>query len=275
MAKGLELVEFHDWNNWFQNDSVTIWPILSYAPDFIEFTPNLGVVLMSEDVQEHGIVKQDKIIRIKNSYHPCKIKAKNSEQTIALELLRDPEIRLVTITGSAGSGKTLLACAHALEQLRKGKVEKIIIAKSLTPVGREIGFLKGSMEEKVLPWLGPFKDNFVQCGIDSFTMEMMIEKETLEITPVTFIQGRSIHNAIMIIDEAQNMELNVLKQIITRAAEGTKVILLGDLTQVFEKLKEPGLNIVTERGLKSNLIGHIDLVNSLRSPLADWGVKNL
>ena len=145
----------------------------------------------------------------------------------------------------------------------------------MTPVGKDIGYLKGGMQEKVTPWLGPFYDNFLNCGIPPYEMEEMMENGELEITPITFIQGRSISNAIIIIDEVQNLELKVVKQVISRAAEGSQVILLGDETQSFERVQTQCIETLVEKGKDSRLVGHCDLQKSLRSPLAEWAGKNL
>lgn len=267
---GIKVIEFHDWNNWFKDGRVDIKDLNKKC----KFYDNMGIVLKGDDCKEHGIVKGDQIVR-STVYNPCNISPKNTEQTIALELLRDDSIKLVTILGAAGSGKTLLACAHALHQYKKNNIAKIVIAKSLTPVGRDIGYLKGTMNDKMMPWLGPFKDNFIHCDVPYYQMEKMIQDDELEITPITFIQGRSISNAIIIIDEAQNLDANILKQIISRAGEGTKVIVLGDPSQVFEKLVNPGLETIVEKGKDSSLVGHIRMQKSLRSDLAAWAVENL
>lgn len=272
MIKHIVVIEgFEDWNQWYQDGVIA----LSEIKGEYEFHQNQGIVLKGSGCKEHGLVKGDKIVRIKH-YQPSEINPKNSEQTIALGILKDPNISLVILSGVAGSGKTLLACAHALERLNsRDKIGKIIIAKSMSPVGREVGYLKGDMHEKVMPWLGPFYDNFLNCGYMPMQIEKMIEDGELEISPITFIQGRSISNAVIIIDEVQNLDLNILKQIITRAAAGTQIILLGDQTQVFERVYEKSLDFLLERGKDSPLVGTIHLEKSLRSPIADWAVKNL
>jgi len=267
---GIKVIEFHDWNAWYADGKIEIKSLNKKC----KFYSNMGVVLKGDDCKEHGIVKGDYIVRI-TSNSPCNIYPKNTEQTIALELLRDDSIKLVTILGAAGSGKTLLACAYAIHQHKKNNIAKIVIAKSLTPVGRDIGYLKGTMNDKMMPWLGPFKDNFIHCDIPYYQMEKMIQDDELEITPITFIQGRSISNSVIIIDEAQNLEANILKQIISRAGEGTKVIILGDPSQVFEKINTTGLEAIVEKGKDSPLIGHITMRKSLRSDLAHWAVENL
>lgn len=273
MVKHVVVIEdFEGWNEWYSDGRVRIDEIKTEHV----FTPNQGVVLKGQGAKSHGIVKGKFVVR-SNDYYPCGLAPKNSEQIIALSLLRDMSIPLTILSGVAGSGKTLLACAHALERLNssKDKIHKVVIAKSMTPVGREVGYLKGDLNEKVMPWLGPFFDNFVNCGYEPYRIEKMVEDGELEITPITFIQGRSISNAVIIIDEVQNLDINILKQIITRAAEGSQIILLGDQTQTFERVGSKSLDILLERGINSHLVGSIHLLKTLRSPIADWAVNNL
>lgn len=277
MYQGLAVVEnFENWNAFYNKEKKMS---LSHLPQDIKYHQNMGIVLKSpvyDDLpktKEHGIVKGDYVYWVKK-YAPCGIKPLNTEQTIGLELLNDESIPLVTMMGSAGSGKTLLACAHAIHNLKKGNVDKIVIAKSLTPVGREIGYLKGTMEEKVLPWLGPFVDNFEKCGIGRAELDKLIASEQIEISPITFIQGRSISNSIIIVDEIQNLELDVIKQIITRAADNCKIILLGDPSQRFER-GSLNLEAFVEKAKETELVGHIFFRKTVRSPIAKWAAKNL
>lgn len=273
MIKHIVVVEnFDKWNEWYKDGKVDISSIAgSY-----EFHPNQGVVLKGDGAKEHGLVKGDKIVRAA-AYNPCEIKPRNTEQTLALSLLRDRNISLTVLSGVAGSGKTLLACAHALERLsnKRDIITKIVIAKSMTPVGREVGFLKGDLHDKVTPWLGAFYDNFINCGYEPYRIEKMMEDGDLEISPITFIQGRSISNAVILIDEVQNLDINVIKQIVTRASEGTQIILLGDQTQVFERIQSRSMDILLERGKDSGLVGSIHLEKTIRSPIASWAVHNL
>lgn len=273
--QGIKVIEnFEKWNEWYGKEKYI--EISELPPG--EYHENMGVVFKNNanDVKtkEHGIVKGDKVHHLKK-YFPCGIKPLNTEQTIAMELLNDETIPLVTLFGAAGSGKTLLACAHAAHQLKKGNINKIVIAKSLVPVGRDIGYLKGTMEEKVLPWLGPFLDNFEKCDMPKFHIEKLIAEDSIEISPITFIQGRSISNAIIIVDEIQNLSWDVLKQLVTRAADNCKIILLGDPSQRFEKGGPLDLTLFAEKGKLSSLVGHIFFRKSVRSPLAEWAVANL
>lgn len=274
MYQGLVVIEnFEAWNDFFSKEKKIH---LSKLPKG-EYFENQGIVFKNatdgNKVKEHGIVKGDYVHQIKN-HAPYGIKPLNTEQTIAFELLNNVNIPLVTLLGAAGSGKTLLSIANACHALKKGHIKKIIIAKSMTPVGKEIGFLKGSMEEKVTPWLGAFYDNFEKCGMNKEVIEKMIQEGKLEITPLTYIQGRSISNSIMIIDEIQNLTMDIIKQIITRAADNCRIFLLGDPAQRFEKGLLDLTNFV-EKGKASPLVGHVNFLKSVRSELAEWAVNNL
>jgi PhoH-like ATPase len=264
--------EFSLWSEWYSDRKVKVSEVGASG-----FPQSSGVILEGDGATQYGFIDGDYIVPIKD-YYPCKIHAKNEEQKIALHILGSESVPLKVLSGVAGSGKTLLACAHALHKFksRNSKIAKIIIAKSMTPVGKEIGYLKGGMEDKVRPWLGPFYDNFIHCGVPPYEIDSMIASGELEITPITYIQGRSISNAIIIIDEVQNLSLDIVKQIVTRAAEGSELILLGDQTQKFDhRVKDHTLYTLIERGYDSKLVGHIHLGRSLRSPIADWAVENL
>jgi PhoH-like ATPase len=263
---------FDLWNDWYGERKIKIEKVTGDT-----LPQNSGVILKGDGNTECGVVKGDYIVPTKD-YTPKGIRPKNEEQRVAFHLLKENKIPLKIISGVAGSGKTLAACAHALHHMesRKSNIKKIVIAKSMTPVGREIGHLKGDMKEKVRPWLGPFYDNFLQCGVTPYEIDDMMHNGELEITPITFSQGRSITDAIIIIDEVQNLPMDVIKQIVTRAAEGSQIILLGDQTQKFERgIKDLTLNNLIEKSGPSPLVGHVHLSKSLRSAIADWAVQTL
>ena len=249
--------------------------------------PNTCLVIKNGQQSALGIVKKDKILLVSNNLSIAGIYPRNKEQSLAMRLLTDEDIDLVTLTGCAGSGKTLLALAYAWEQLKSGKKNKIVLTKNVVPVGREVGYLKGDLFNKIRPWVGNYYDNFEILGVPEYEIDdLSIEErryatkrtEKIEISPITFIQGRSISNAIILVDEAQNLSHREIKQILTRPSEGTKIILLGDLDQVFEKGLDSannGLLAVVEAGKDSEFIGHIDLIKSERSRLTNWASKNL
>ena len=202
------------------------------------------------------------------------IKPRNKEQCFALDMLMNPDIPLVSIVGKAGSGKTLLTVAAGLEQtLGVDKLySRLIISRPVQPMGKDIGFLPGTLEEKMSPWLGPIQDNLqFLMGNDKATLEMYMQKGVVEVEAITYIRGRSISNAFIIIDEAQNLSIHEKKTIITRVGEGSKIVLTGDIHQidnVFVDELTNGLSIVIEKFKSYDLAGHITLQNGERSKLA-------
>lgn len=215
-----------------------------------------------------------------NTYNPCKIEGRNMEQRFALDLLLNPSIPLVTVVGSAGTGKTLLAIAAGLHQVLDAKRYKsLIVCRPIQPLGKDIGYLPGTMEEKMEPWIAPIKDNLryllsadgKKSKRGEETMQMLFENGTIEVEAMTFIRGRSIANAFMIIDEAQNLNAHELKTIITRVGEGTKIVLTGDIEQIDNMYVDSvsnGLTIAIEKFKDSELSGHVTLTKGERSMLA-------
>lgn len=222
-----------------------------------------------------------------NTYSPCKIDGRNKEQKFALDLLLNPEIPLVTVVGSAGTGKTLLAIASGLHQVIDTKRYKsLIVCRPIQPLGKDIGFLPGTMEEKMEPWVAPIKDNLryllsadgKKSKRGEETMQMLFENGTIEVEAMTFIRGRSIANAFMIIDEAQNLNAHELKTIITRVGEGTKIVLTGDIEQIDNMYVDSvsnGLTTAIEKFKTSELSGHVTLTKGERSALASLAANIL
>lgn len=267
------LEDFKEWDLWYQNKNIP----LNLLPQY-DYYPNMGVVLKGDGAKINAIVKDNLLIPL-TIYHPQNIKPKNTEQAFSLNLLWDDSIPLVVLGGAAGSGKTLLSIAHGMEQvIEKQRFKKVIIAKSMAPVGREIGFLKGDLDDKILPWMGSFFDNMVQLGYSQRDLEeYVVDREYVELLPLTFIQGRSITDSIIIVDEAQNLDRMTIKQIVTRVGKGSKLILLGDPTQTFEKITKDqnGLVHVLDKARTTDLVGHIIMRKSVRSDLASWAVQHL
>ncbi|MGA9269558.1 MAG: PhoH family protein [Lutimonas sp.] len=206
------------------------------------------------------------------------IKPRNAEQTFGLNALLQDEIKLVALEGVAGTGKTLLALASALEQ--KNKYDQIILARPIIPLSnREIGFLPGDAESKISPYMQPLWDNlnfiknqFKANEKKSKVLEQLQESGLLTITALAFIRGRSLINSIFIVDEAQNLTPHEVKTIITRAGEGTKVIFTGDINQIDTPYMDEhsnGLTYLIDR-LKGNpLFAHVKLEKGERSELAN------
>jgi PhoH-like ATPase len=206
---------------------------------------------------------------------------RNKEQQFAFELLLDPAIPVVSLVGKAGSGKTLLALASGLEQtFGKGALyRKIVVTKPVEPVGKDIGFLPGSMEEKMLPWLAPIQDNLqFLMGDDKATLELYMDKGQIEVEAMTFIRGRSISNAFIVIDEVQNMTQHEIKTVLTRVGEGTKIVLTGDIEQidnVYIDATNNGLSYVVERLKDEQITGHVTLLKGERSKVATIAATKL
>jgi PhoH-like ATPase len=201
------------------------------------------------------------------------VKAKNKEQHFAFDMLMDESIKIVSLVGLAGCGKTLIALAAALEQTLEQEIyKKIIVSRPVQPMGRDIGFLPGTLEEKMAPWVAPIKDNleYLMDG-DKDNLQLLQDKGTIEVEAITFIRGRSIANAFIIIDEAQNLTMHELKTIITRVGEGTKIVLTGDVEQIdsaFLDATNNGLTYAVEKFKPYELTGHITLLKGERSSVA-------
>jgi len=207
------------------------------------------------------------------------IQPRSKEQVFALELLLNPNISLVTLSGNAGSGKTILACAAAIEHIQKGRYEKIVITRPTISSSKDIGFLPGTKFEKMESWLQPFFDNFrIILGGDRIYVNKMIENGRIEVEALTFIRGRTFPNTLLIVDESQNMTLQEAKALLTRMGENSKIILLGDLNQIDSaKLDSStsGLGIIIEKFKDFDLSGHITLIKGERSALATHAAKIL
>ena len=206
---------------------------------------------------------------------------RNKEQQFALELLMDPMVPVVSLVGKAGSGKTLLALAAGLEQTfsSESSYRKIVVTKPVEPVGKDIGFLPGTMEDKMLPWLAPIQDNLqFLMGDDKATLELYMEKGQIEVEAMTFIRGRSISNAFIVIDEVQNMTQHEIKTVLTRVGEGTKIVLTGDIEQidnVYIDATNNGLSYVVERLKDEMVTGHVTLLKGERSKVATIAATKL
>ncbi len=219
----------------------------------------------------------DKIEKVEKKY-VFGIKPRNAEQTFGLNALLNDEIKLVALEGVAGTGKTLLALASALDQ--KNKYDQIILARPIIPLSnKEIGFLPGDAEDKISPYMQPLWDNlnFIKKQFKTNEkkgkiLQNMQDSGTLTITALAFIRGRSLTNSIFIVDEAQNLTPHEVKTIITRAGEGTKVIFTGDINQIDTPYMDEhsnGLTYLIDR-LKGNpLFSHIKLEKGERSELAN------
>jgi len=261
-----------------------------YLPEELEknLKPNEFVMLVSTANNKKTaltqFVRQDaplkKIMQYDNIWG---VKPRNKEQTFAFSLLMNPDVPIVSLIGKAGTGKTLLAIAAGLEQIMGGqdyeRYKKLIVSRPVQPLGKDIGFLPGTLEEKMLPWLAPIQDNLeFLMGNDKNALLDHMERGVVEIEALTYIRGRSISNAFIIIDEAQNLSGHELKTILTRVGEGTKIILTGDIEQIdniYIDEKTNGLTYAVEKFKDYDLAGHITLQKGERSKVASLSAKIL
>ena len=206
------------------------------------------------------------------------IKPKNAGQTFAMDALLNDDIKLIALQGVAGSGKTLLALAAALEQ--KAKFDEIILSRPIVPLSnRDIGFLPGDADDKISPYMQPLWDNlkFIKSQFRENerkfkSLEKLEESGALTLAALTFIRGRSLTNAIFIFDEAQNLTPHEIKTIITRAGEGTKIIFTGDIYQIdspYMDAHSNGLSYLIDKFQNNKIFAHIKLEKGERSELAN------
>lgn len=205
------------------------------------------------------------------------IKPRNVEQRCAIDVLLRDEIKLVTLIGQAGTGKTLLALACGLRKVfDEGGYSRILVSRPVVPLGRDIGYLPGTKEEKLFNWMQPIYDNLEflcdSSGSEpSETLRWVMESKKIEMEAVTYIRGRSLPKMFIIIDEAQNLTPHEVKTIISRAGEGTKVILTGDPTQIDNPYLDKdsnGLTYIVGRFSNQKIFGHVFLEKTERSELA-------
>lgn len=210
------------------------------------------------------------------------IKARNVQQTMAIELLLREDIHLVTMIGKAGTGKTLLALATALMQTEDlGKYQKLLVARPIVPLGKDIGYLPGEKGEKLRPWMQPIYDNLEYLFNTKKTGELeaiLSGINSIEVEALTYIRGRSIPEQFMIIDEAQNLTKHEVKTILTRVGERSKIVLMGDPEQIDHPYLDEhnnGLTYVVEKFKEQQISGHVKFIKGERSVLAQLAANLL
>ncbi|MFC3869522.1 PhoH family protein [Cytobacillus kochii] len=245
------------------------------------FYPNQFVILkdaLGSSASALGIVDQTKgkLKKLIFDYdHIWGIKPRNVQQTMALELLLRRDLPLVTLIGKAGTGKTLLALAAGLMQTEDlGDFKKLLVARPIVPVGKDLGFLPGEKEEKLRPWMQPIHDNLEYLfnvkkpgELDAILAGM----GSIEVEALSYIRGRSIPDQFIIIDEAQNLTKHEVKTILTRVGEGSKIVLMGDPEQIDHPYLDAynnGLTYVVEKFKDQKIAGHSKLIKGERSGLA-------
>ena len=271
----------------FCREKVLEYPVLKLAPN--EF-----VVLQSSSNEKHCAVARYgggnllKALNLSEDFRIGHIAARNKEQRMALELLCDPTVRLVTLVGGAGTGKTLLALAAGLYEIFERKhYEKLLVSRPIVPLGNDIGYLPGGKNDKLQSWMQPIFDNleFLLEGTNSDPrhnperqVNNLMNKGTLQLEALTYIRGRSIPEHFVIIDEAQNLTPHEVKTIISRAGENTKMVLTGDPQQIdnpYLDASSNGLSVVVEQFKNEKIHGHVTLRKSERSELAALAARLL
>jgi PhoH-like ATPase len=258
------------------------------VPDTNKFFSNQFVMMVSSANE-----KKTALTRFINEHEPFLkvrdhkageswgIAPKNKEQNFAMDLLYDNNVPVVSLIGKAGSGKTLCAIAAGLEQVigQDPTYNRLIVSRPVMPMGKDIGYLPGTMEEKMAVWLAPIQDNLrFLFGNDDLMLESYMEKRVIEVEALTYIRGRSIQNAYIIIDECQNLTRHEVKTILTRVGEGSKIILTGDVEQIDNvNLNENsnGLAYVIESLKDYDISGHITFLKGERSKVATISAKVL
>jgi PhoH-like ATPase len=212
------------------------------------------------------------------------VRPRNKEQSHALDLLLDENIRLVTLVGKAGTGKTLLALAAGLKRtVEDGMYTRMLVSRPVMPLGRDIGFLPGDIDEKLNPWMQPIFDN-LELLFSSGTRKgprayaELLDSGQLQVEPLTYIRGRSLPQQYIVVDEAQNLTPHEVKTIITRSGDGTKIVLTGDPGQIdnpYVDSASNGLSVAADRFRGEKVAGHIVLTRGERSELAELAANLL
>lgn len=260
----------------FEEGKITLEGVESVVNEFVVLRSGISRSALARVLQT---TPETVVERVPTHVRAFGVEPKNLAQTVALHQLLDPSIPAVSLMGMAGTGKTFLALAAALEQvLEQRRYRRVSVYRPLVAVGRqEVGYLPGDLGEKLAPWMAAVHDNlyalFSDAGPDGArdAVEELIERGELEMAAVTYLRGRSITGEIVIIDEAQNLELSTLKVILTRMSQDSKVVFCGDLSQVDNPYISPygGMAALIEKFKGSELFGHVTLERTIRSPLAE------
>jgi PhoH-like ATPase len=237
---------------------------------------NQFFVLKSKDNEGHSgvarYVGEGKLQKCKYVREMMGITPRNLEQKMAVDLLLDPEVRLVTLLGRSGCGKTLVSVAAALHQVLKDTktFDRLLISRPIQPMGRDVGYLPGTIQEKLRPWMQPIYDNLELLLGSNFQVSQAYEG-LIQVEPLTYIRGRSIPRSFMILDEAQNMSAGEIKTVITRMGENSKIVITGDIEQIdhpYMDFSDNGLTHIVEKFKDCSIAGHITLRKGERSKLA-------
>jgi PhoH-like ATPase len=299
-ALGIETMDFEK-QKCNVDELYTGWQKASVTPEMIDrfhnektlkaegfnFYHNEFVLLQDEQNPKHtGLgraTEKDTLAHLNPKYeHAWNIHSRSKEQRMALELLLDPEISLVTLIGQAGTGKTLLALAAGLEcVINNESYERLLVSRPIIPMGKDIGYLPGSKDEKLTLWMQPIFDNLTYLmrhdhrnedeGSVQQKVNKLLKNQQVELEALTYIRGRSIPRQFVVVDEAQNLTPHEVKTIISRAGENTKMVFTGDPQQIDNPYLDSasnGLSYAVERLKGHGIYGHVTLSKSERSPLS-------
>ncbi|OUT73361.1 MAG: phosphate starvation-inducible protein PhoH [Synechococcus sp. TMED19] len=273
------------------------------ADAVVSLQPNEGVTLVDTERPDHTFLARQKgdsgelepLLWLKRA-RLGRVKPRNREQSFALDLLLDPAVQLVTLVGKAGTGKTLLAIAAGLHQVAdEHRYARLLVTRPPISLGKEIGFLPGSLDEKLAPWMQPIVDNLDFLTGDALGDEQKDDRRRhgggpksswadlrgmglLEVEAINYIRGRSIPHQFMVVDEAQNLTPHEVKTIVTRVGEGTKIVFTGDPYQIdnpYVDAESNGLTWLAERLKGQSLVGHMTLTRGERSALAELAANML
>ncbi len=252
----------------------------------VELAPNQFAVLRASS--QSALVRRqgDRLVVLSRPVEAWGLRPRSKEQQFALDLLLDPDVRVVALDGMAGTGKTLLALAAGLEQVMEAPLyDKVSVYRPVVPVGRaELGFLPGGLEEKLDPWMTAVNDALValterRSHADARTLlEEMTHRDKLSLEAVTYLRGRSLQGTYVLVDEAQNLEPPTLKTILTRVSEGTKVVFTGDTSQIdapYLSEHNNAIAVLIDAFAGEDVFGHVRLTHCERSEVANLAALRL
>lgn len=270
-----------------KRDAVSLEELKEFSSEELpELHPNAGIVLRERMQPRHtALGRYDEDAEVIKPLRVTRegswgVRPRNLEQYMAMDMLLDPDVHLVSLVGKAGTGKTLLAVAAGLQMVLDDRAfARLVVSRPIFPLGRDVGYLPGTLEEKLNPWMQPIFDNleYIFTGrrrpdADYRDYQDLLAQGTVQIEPLTYIRGRSLPQQYLIVDEAQNLTPHEIKTVITRAGANTKIVLTGDPEQIdnpYVDQASNGLTIVAERFRGEKIAGHVTLVKGERSELAE------
>lgn len=264
--KGFRIVEDNELAMHYENETANI----------LNFKPNEFIIPSNNNLLKYkNQLLRNAGKRTLESNYMGKINAKNKEQEMALELLLDNDVKCVVLIGEAGCGKTFLAAQSAIYSIEQKHYNKIFFTRNHIEMGKSIGALPGNSFEKIKPYLASLVDQVSGWCV----MHDLLDRKIIEVEAMSFLQGRDFKNTFIIVDEAQNLDKKMIKMLVTRVGEGSKIVLCGDIQQIVNKEFENGNNglehLIDNFTGQTELFGLIELCESVRSPLAKLAAKLL